>query len=103
MRGRKVLLFLDNVSSHHVPELELENVKLVFFPPNTTSVLQPLDAGIIRSVKARYRKRLLFRILEEMESAKNASEVLKSVTVLDAIRWLSDSWKEVPMETVKKC
>jgi len=41
---RKILLFLDNFLGHSVNS-ELSNIKLVFFPPNTTSHLQPLDAG----------------------------------------------------------
>jgi hypothetical protein len=44
-----ILVFLDNCASH--PFLNLNNIKLLFLPPNTTSLLQPLDAGIIRSFK----------------------------------------------------
>ncbi|GFW18749.1 tigger transposable element-derived protein 1 [Trichonephila clavipes] len=40
----KVLLIVDNAASH--PELEHPNVQLVFLPPNTTSLIQPLDQGI---------------------------------------------------------
>ncbi|XP_019636442.1 PREDICTED: tigger transposable element-derived protein 4-like [Branchiostoma belcheri] len=52
---RKGLLFLDNATSH--PELQLRNLKLIFFPPNTTSVLQPMDQGIIQTTKTKYRKK----------------------------------------------
>ncbi|GFX30301.1 tigger transposable element-derived protein 1 [Trichonephila clavipes] len=40
----KVLLIVGNAASH--PELEHPNVQLVFLPPNTTSLIQPLDQGI---------------------------------------------------------
>ena len=43
----KVILFLDNATCH--PERlqsGLTNIKLVLLPKNTTSRLQPLDAGI---------------------------------------------------------
>ena len=43
-QGRKVLLFMDNVSSHNKydPEsLSLKASGVKFFPPNTTSRLQP--------------------------------------------------------------
>ena len=36
---RNVLLFLDNFSGHN-SKLVLSNIKLVYFPPNTTSKLQ---------------------------------------------------------------
>ncbi|XP_033739339.1 tigger transposable element-derived protein 4-like [Pecten maximus] len=51
---RNILLFLDNAPSH--PNVKLTNVKLAFFPVNTTPVLQPLDQGIIQAVKMVYRK-----------------------------------------------
>ncbi|GFU39681.1 tigger transposable element-derived protein 1 [Trichonephila clavipes] len=37
----KILLIVDNAASH--PQLEHPNVHLVFLPPTTTSLIQPLD------------------------------------------------------------
>ena len=45
IQGRKVILFLDNETCH--PRIDLSHVKLAYFPPNTTSVTQPIDQGII--------------------------------------------------------
>ena len=50
---RKVLMFLDNASSH--PNIKLDAITLRFLPPLCTAALQPLDQGIIRSFKAQYR------------------------------------------------
>ncbi|GFX67900.1 tigger transposable element-derived protein 1 [Trichonephila clavipes] len=50
----KVLLIVDNAASH--PQLEHPNVQLVFLPPNTTSLIQPLDQGIIAIFKKYYIK-----------------------------------------------
>lgn len=44
MYGRKVLLLIDNASSHYV-SYQSRNVKVMFLPPNMTSKIQPLDAG----------------------------------------------------------
>lgn len=49
MHGRRVLLLLDNASSHKAM-CEHKNVEIVFFPPNMTSRIQPLDAGVYLSV-----------------------------------------------------
>ena len=60
-------LFLDNAPVHIVDEetsLRLTYVKVQFFPSNFTSLLQPLDAGIIRSMKALSRKQQVLQLLK---------------------------------------
>lgn len=44
---RRVLLLLDNASSHRM-DRALSNVTIFMLPPNTISHLEPQDAGIIR-------------------------------------------------------
>ncbi len=62
MHRRKVLLLMDNFSTHElavelVGGLEgLTNVRIAWLPPNTTSLWQPIDQGIIVSWKLQYRK-----------------------------------------------
>jgi hypothetical protein len=53
--GKRVLLLLDNCGSHKIEGLNLSHVDVHFLPPNTTSRIQPLDAGIIMSFKRHYR------------------------------------------------
>ncbi|GBN24211.1 hypothetical protein AVEN_227886-1 [Araneus ventricosus] len=38
-----------------------------------------------------------------MKTASNASDIIKSVTVLDAVMWLSKAWKEIRKQTIQKC
>ena len=52
---RKIVLFLDNATCHP-SDIKLSNIKLVFFPANTSSVCQPLDLGVIKNFKVLYRK-----------------------------------------------
>ena len=67
IQQRKVLLFVDNVSSHD-PDLKdkFSNIKVIFLPVNTTSRLQPLDAGIIKNFKVHYRTHLLQHTLSKI-------------------------------------
>jgi hypothetical protein len=56
--SRRILLLLDNVSCHTTvlkSKIEFPNINVMFLPPNTTSVTQPLDAGIIAVFKKRFR------------------------------------------------
>ena len=72
----------------------------MFLPPNTTSKLQPLDLGII---KTHYRQFFLQRVVFKIDAANNASEVVSSVNVLMAIRWVALAWGEVKETTIIKC
>jgi hypothetical protein len=99
--NRKVLLTADNAPSHAC--LEMSNVKLMFFPPNTTSALQPLDQGIIQEFKCHYRRRMLRSILSKLDDGQASEDVAKSISVLDAINWIKGSVAAVATSTVVKC
>jgi len=86
---RKVALVLDNCPAH--PHFQLDNVKLVYLPPNATSATQPLDAGIIRCVKTFYRAELARKRLFSFEN--NVEQF--DVNVLDAMWMLSRAWEKV--------
>ncbi|KAH6938221.1 hypothetical protein HPB50_007807 [Hyalomma asiaticum] len=92
---RKVLLFLDNCSSHMKPP-QLEAIELAYFPPNATSILQPIDQGIVRSVKAAYRTCLVERLLFDMQGNRE-SKVRFPVEVLASV------WQQLKTEVVKNC
>jgi hypothetical protein len=54
-------MILDIASSqvgkfHGFSTLEMNNMTLVFLPPNVTTVVQPLNQGIIVSSKIQYKK-----------------------------------------------
>ncbi|RHZ17120.1 hypothetical protein DYB31_003430 [Aphanomyces astaci] len=54
--SRNILLLVDNASPHKAKEdTLLTNVSLKMLPPNTTAYLQPQDAGIIASFKAKIK------------------------------------------------
>ena len=66
LKERKLCMVIDNCPAH--PTVELENIELVFLPPNTTSHTQPMDGGIIRNLKFHYRHILANRRLQAAES-----------------------------------
>lgn len=54
LKQRKILLLINNCTAHtDLPAVK--NIKVVFLPANTTSIMQPCDQGIIRTFKAHYR------------------------------------------------
>ena len=101
---RKILLFIDNAPSH--PESFIDcfsHVKVVFLPKNTTSKLQPLDAGIIKNFKVFYRKQLLQHVLARIKPGCKASDVIGSVDLLKSIGWVMNAWGKVKKETIVNC
>lgn len=98
-KKRKIVLLIDNCPAHP-KEVKLENVKVIFFPPNCTSRLQPMDMGIIRTLKHYYRKRLVEKYLNMME--KEGKKKIK-IEVLDAMCYLKAAWDMVTEKTISNC
>lgn len=96
---RKILLFMDIAMSH--VSMDLSIITIAFFPPNTTSVLQPMDQGVIYTMKLNYRKRVLSRLAREIDSVENVSELCGKINVLDAIQWLVSSTNAVTPHCVE--
>lgn len=103
---RKICLLLDNCSAHPRTLVgKLSNLKIVFLPPNTTSMIQPCDQGIIKNVKVHYRNQVVRRIIADIDTVENmsATKLARKLTLLDAIHMLMKAWRNVTQETIKNC
>lgn len=100
----KVLLVLDNAPGHP-KDLQEENVEIVFLPKNTTSLLQPLDQGIISTFKALYIKKSFKYILDQMENEESLSiiDAWKKFTMLDCVKHIGMSYVEIKQSTLHAC
>lgn len=86
---RNVLFLVDNCSAHNQNvKSKLQSIRLEFFPPNLTSILQPMDKGIIRTIKVHYRNTIVLRLIDRIEKKLP----VEKLTVLDAINILSNIW-----------
>lgn len=102
MVGRNVLLLMDNCPAHAAGSLDIDNVKVEFLPPGTTSKLQPLDGGIIRAFKAHYRRRQASWILDQLSKGLRLEKCKPDV--LDAIEMLMVAWKvDITASTIANC
>ena len=93
---RNLVLFLDNAPCHP-PDMKGKNdhIKIVFIPPNCTYRLQPLDLGIIQTFKLKYMKLLLTHVVSKTDDCNSATDVSKSVDLLQAIRWIAQARENV--------
>ena len=74
----------------------------LLIPPDTTSQIQPLDLGIIQNFKIHYRKLLLRFVLSKIDDTNDTAwQIVKSISVLMAIRWVAEAWDSVQEETIR--
>ncbi|XP_067128671.1 tigger transposable element-derived protein 1-like [Centruroides vittatus] len=69
---RKALLLIDNAPSHPTHLSGLTTcilVEVVFLPPNTTSLIQPMDQDVISNFKAYYLRRTFRQLIDKTDGA----------------------------------
>ena len=94
--GRKIALLVDNCPVH--PSIDnLVSTELIFLPLNTTSKLQPMDQGTIRSLKAHYKTMSIKKLIEAIEKKKPLPEF----SILDVMQMLA--WGKFTTKTVGNC
>lgn len=103
-----VLLFLK-----HFPFFQ---VSIFFFPPNSTSVHQPLDQGIISAVKINYKMLMLSKSIEAYEDIERMQQLDSQAkkgrkglnlgcpaNILDAGQIIRQSWDNLSASTILNC
>ena len=93
---RSVALVIDNCSANPHSK-NLKSLKLFFLPSNTTSKTQPMEQGVIRSLKAKYRKNTVQKIIRSLEK----NNAVPEVSILKAMQMLA--WNTVSTETIVNC
>ena len=99
----KIMLLLDNALSHPTYLDDMHpNVKVIFLPPNTTSILQPMDQGVIVSFKTYYLRCTFAKIVKENEDEKiSFQDLWKKYNIYSAIKNIADSWADVKQSNMK--
>ena len=69
-----VVLLWDGLKAHIHPTPLPPGVEVITLPPGTTSLLQPMDQGVIHSLKRRYRSNILERIIHNIDTFSTRQE-----------------------------
>ncbi|KAH8018886.1 hypothetical protein HPB51_013566 [Rhipicephalus microplus] len=75
------------------------NLRVVFLPANTTSPLQPFDAGIPKNAIHFHQKYNVRRFLARVSHGDDPEKL----SLLDTVHYLSISWDSVTSETISNC
>lgn len=99
---QKAVLLIDNAPSHPIASVLKSSdgqIFAKFLPPNVTALLQPMDQGVIATMKRTYRTKLL---MSKIEEGCDLKEFWKSYTILDSIYDIASSWDSIkPLTLVR--
>ena len=101
--NKKAILFCDNAACHTSENMGLSNTRISFLPPNVTSVIQPLDQGIIHAAKSHYRSQLIREMILEIDTVGQVDEFAKGLTILKAMRMVKRALNNVTTTTITNC
>ena len=116
--SRKVILIADNFGSHDATDTALQDqqVEWILLPPNCTSVHQPMDQGIIATLKRKYKSKMLHAMVKNLEKYDELRAVGESISagvrglnhayppnLLDAATIAHEVWESIDQTTLVNC
>jgi len=108
-----VYLIMDNLCCHS--SISHPQITIMELPPNPTAVYKPLDAGIIVLLKNRYKKRLLYRVVCNLDSLLYNGAARPRVArgggldeggqahLRDAAKFIVAEWDEILGDQIVRC
>ena len=73
-----------------------------YLPPNVTSLIQPMDQGVLEALKRQYKKKILRKLLIGEENGESVVDFLKSVDMKVVADLIAESWDEIESSTIQK-
>ena len=109
----QVQFLIDNCSAHTPkhPDEALwmidPNVCIKMLPPNTTSLIQPMDQAVLSCVKSYQKKAFYLKLMRYCESNEGEpatlfKQFLSNYDILEAIKDIATGWDLVSEATIKK-
>ena len=108
----KALLLLDNAPAHPSADKLVSadgRIRVMYLPANTTSLIQPMDQGVISACKRRYQRRYLNEVMVVIENEQDkvndtrglrTLENIQNYTIKSAIFNFANSWKDLKISTL---
>ncbi|XP_066958301.1 tigger transposable element-derived protein 1-like [Macrobrachium rosenbergii] len=93
----KILLILGNAPGHppHLDDFH-PDVQIVYLPPNTTSLIQAMDQGIIANFKKCCTCRMYRQALKEINDANvTLHNFWKCYNIYNCVKNIDTAWREV--------
>ena len=93
----RFLLLVENAPSHPKNMDDwCDNIEVMFLPPNTTSLIQPMDQGVIANFKAIYQRKTMRKLINFLDNHLEGTvqEFWKAFNIKDALDYMVEAWDE---------
>ncbi|KAK0168148.1 hypothetical protein PV327_001976 [Microctonus hyperodae] len=97
----KAVLLVDNCLSHPRKLQMGTNIRVIFLPPNTSALIQPMDQGVLQYLKLKYRFLIMEHIVNNVNNGEGLMEVVEKISLENGIEWLTNAWDNVRPITIK--
>jgi hypothetical protein len=101
-KNRKILPFIDQCAARPRDITALKNIKVIFFPPNCTSHLQPLHMGTIQAFKCQNRRQLIWKVVAVL-NGELLGEASKMINLLIALHFIAEASRQVTPVIIENC
>jgi len=106
-KNRKIIFLIDNAPVHLIldeTQEKLDSIDVKFLPPNTTTQLQPCDAGIIYSFKCHYKRLFIQDRINAYDDVQDGIvKELADYTIYNALQNAAEAWSMVSRQTISNC
>ena len=97
---------MDNAPAHpSTEELCSQDglIKTMFLPANTTSLIQPMDQGVLYNLKRRYKRNLLEKMkLYETTDGLPYDQFAKALNIKDCVYSVVNAWEQIQSSSLQK-
>ncbi|XP_014774435.1 jerky protein homolog [Octopus bimaculoides] len=97
----KILLILDNCSTHPKAELSQKNVFTLYLPPNCASHIQPQEQGILDCLKTEYRLLFMRHILDVVNTGMPLEKFMAEFKIDDLLYYIANAWQNLTTSILK--
>ncbi|XP_064090765.1 tigger transposable element-derived protein 1-like [Macrobrachium nipponense] len=98
----KVLLLMD-CAGGHATDLHYDGVQVEFLSPNTTSLIQPMDQGVIRAFKALYTRSTMEGLISSIDEGDDDFSLKKywrEYNIATCLANIQNALKEMKQQTL---
>ncbi|XP_018377461.1 PREDICTED: jerky protein homolog-like [Trachymyrmex cornetzi] len=97
----KAVLFMDNRDGY-LENLLHDEIRVEFFPSNTSLLIQPMYLGVFQNLKTLYRTHVMSFFIDQLNIGSNLPVAMKKLSIRNVTFWITAAWNKVSKSTISE-